>query len=170
MKDFDPTPTTKTPLLYTASQSHVMAFKISSVKNGVIGRSALPRAKLIHFSMHVSFQYQLGGLLIGAGIQVLSSPLVINSGMGAHLTVDAEVDSVVSVCDGWLVLRALIPRVGEFRNVVQWLHCMTIQSTDFTVLGFRDPVVGKGAGLFVNHCQRLQNVIAVNATGRVQWD
>ena len=120
--------------------------------------------------MHASFHRRPGGLLIGAGIQVRPSSLGINSGMGVYLTEDVEVDSVVSVYDGWLVLRALIPRVGEFRNVAQWSHCMTIQPTDFAVIGLRDPVVGRGAGSFVNHCKRLQNVIAVNVTGKIQWD
>ena len=120
--------------------------------------------------MHVSIIRDSRALLIGAGIQVRPSSLGENSGMGAFLTADVECDTVVTIYDGWLVLRALIPRVGEVRNVSQWSHCMAIKSTDFAVIGLRDPVVGRGAGSFINHCRRLQNVVAVNLSGNFQWD
>ena len=147
-----------------------MAFAISLVKNGVIRRSALPRAHLFFCTMHVSFQRGTGALLIGAGIQVRPSSLGENSGMGAYVTESVSEGSIVTVYDGWLVLRALIPRVGEARDLSQWSHCMTIKSTDFAVLGLRDAIVGRGAGSFINHSKHLQNVIAVNVTGKLRWD
>ena len=108
--------------------------------------------------------------VIGAGIEIRASTLGTEAGYGAYVTEAVHVGNVVTVYDGWLIPRSEVPRPGEPRDLDVWRYCMAVKTTNYVVLGLRVPIIGRGAGSFINHCKHQQNVVAKTVPNSFNWD
>lgn len=132
--------------------------------------SPLPRSQFFHEIMLFVIRRDGYPLLIGSGIEIVASTLGTHAGYGAFVTEPVCEGNVVTVYDGWLIPRALVPRPGEPRDRELWQHCMAMKATDYVVLGLRYPIIGRGAGSFVNHCAGHANVAVRVIANTFAWD